>query len=177
MPPSTHPAAMPIDQLLAECELRQLRRSGPGGQHRNKVQTAVQLRHRPTLVQAEANERRSQAANHKVAVQRLRVRLAVEVRQARADRDVPSPLWSCRVPSGRIAVSAAHADFPSLLAEALDVICASRGDVKRAAALLGCTVSQLVKFLGKEPRALALVNTWRTPTCEGNNTPLHTRES
>ena len=36
-----HPAALPFDALLKECEVRRLRRSGPGGQHRNKVETAV----------------------------------------------------------------------------------------------------------------------------------------
>ena len=60
--------------------MRHERRSGPGGQHRNKVSTAVVITHRPTGVRAEANERRSQAENHREAVRRLRVRLAVEVR-------------------------------------------------------------------------------------------------
>ena len=63
MPADDHPAATRAEQLLAECEVRRLRRSGPGGQHRNKVETAVALRHLPTGVQAEANERRSQAQN------------------------------------------------------------------------------------------------------------------
>ena len=54
-----HPARLPIDELLADCEERRLRRGGPGGQHRNKVETAVELTHRPTSVAAEANERRS----------------------------------------------------------------------------------------------------------------------
>ena len=69
-----HPACLPIDELLAQCDVRHERRSGPGGQHRNKVATAVVLTHRPTGVRAEANERRSQAENHAEAVRRLRLR-------------------------------------------------------------------------------------------------------
>src|SRR5262249_27924451 len=42
-----HPAARAPDALLAECEVRRTRRSGPGGQNRNKVETAVVLRHLP----------------------------------------------------------------------------------------------------------------------------------
>lgn len=153
---SLHPAALPPDELLAQCEMRFLRRSGPGGQHRNKVSTAVVLVHRPTGVKAEANERRSQAANRTVALDRLRVQLALEVR--REPTGPASPLWQSRLRGGRIEVSRTHGDFPSLLAEALDVLAECHLDPKPAAARLGCSTSQLIKFLKTEPRALAQVN-------------------
>jgi hypothetical protein len=96
-----------------------------------------------------------------VALLRLRVNLALEVR-SRSDPDIiASRLWRSRLSGGRIAVSPTHADFPTMLAEALDAIAAGEADVKRAADALGCTISQLVKFLKKEPRSLALVNRWR----------------
>jgi hypothetical protein len=153
-----HPAALSSRELLAQCDVRFLRRSGPGGQHRNKVSTAVVLVHRPTDTKAEANERRSQAENRTVALLRLRVNLALEVRTTRHSADVPSPLWQSRCRGGRIAVSPTHDDFPALLAEARDVIAAAGFDPKVAAATLGCSASQLVKLLQKEPRALTWVN-------------------
>ena len=52
-----HPARLTADRLLGECSQKFMRRSGPGGQNRNKVETAVILTHRPTGVSAEANER------------------------------------------------------------------------------------------------------------------------
>ena len=153
-----HPAALPIDALLKECEVRHLRRSGPGGQHRNKVETAVALMHLPTGAIAEANERRSQMENQAVAVFRLRVRLALCVRSSSEENREPSELWKSRLGGGKIVVSQSHDDFPILLAEALDFIEACEADVKRAAETLGCSISQLVKFLKKEPAAMQLVN-------------------
>ncbi len=77
---SPHPAVTPVDELLSQCGLRTQRRSGPGGQHRNKTSSGVFLQHQPTGIVAEATERRSQADNRLVALTRLRFRLAVELR-------------------------------------------------------------------------------------------------
>ncbi|MEO0965778.1 MAG: peptide chain release factor-like protein, partial [Planctomycetota bacterium] len=79
---SMHPAAMTEEELIRGCEVFRGRRGGPGGQHRNKVETAVRLVHRATGLEGQASERRSQAENRRVALRRLRWRLAVEVREA-----------------------------------------------------------------------------------------------
>jgi len=96
-----------------------------------------------------------------MALARLRVNLALEIRCPCATDQGPSELWQSRCRAGRIDVRASHDDFPALLAEALDRIAAHNVDVKRAAETLTCSTSQLVKLLKKEPRALALVNRWR----------------
>jgi len=53
------------DALLAQCRMEFFRASGPGGQHRNKVSTAVRLIHEATGVKAEAVESRSQVDNRR----------------------------------------------------------------------------------------------------------------
>ena len=156
-----HPAALAIDQLLRECQLVRTRRSGPGGQHRNKVETAVVITHLPSGVKGEASERRSQSQNRAMALFRLRVNLALAVRHDRPLPILPSAGWQARCRSHRLTLSARHADFPGLLAEALDVLASFDTDVRMAAKTLGINASQLVKLLQLEPRALAQVNARR----------------
>ena len=156
-----HPAGLDAEQLLRQCDVRRTRRSGPGGQHRNKVETAVVIAHRVTGIRGEASERRSQPENLRAAIRRLRLNLALGVRHAVDPRRSPSALWQRRCPGGRMSVSPKHADFPALLAEALDAVFSQGADVTAAADRLGCTRSQLVKLLRTEPRALGLLNEQR----------------
>jgi hypothetical protein len=152
----THPAALPIDELLADCRVERTRGSGPGGQHRNKTETAIVITHLPTGVRGEASERRSQGENLTQAKFRLRVELAIEVRAPRGA--APSSLWIGRVGGERIAVSPTHDDFPAILAEALDCLAAEEWSATAAADWLGISTSQLVKLLKLAPRALWRLN-------------------
>ena len=72
-----HPSRLPEPALMENCLVRRTRHTGPGGQHRNKVETAIEIVHQPTGIVAFAGERRSQEANRQVAVFRLRVLLAL----------------------------------------------------------------------------------------------------
>jgi hypothetical protein len=154
--PAIHPTALDVETLLADCRLRFGRRSGPGGQHRNKVETAVVITHLPSGQSGSASERRSQAENRKTALARLRTNLALAVRCP--IREAPSKLWQSRCRGGRIQVNPAHDDFPALLAEALDVLAAHDMNLRTAAEWLRCTPTQLTRFLKLEERALAQVN-------------------
>lgn len=151
-----HPASADPEALIASCKVTHTRGSGPGGQHRNKVNTAVILEHEPTSITARATESRSQLENQKAALRRLRLRLALQLRCEEPGE--PSALWRSRSKGGKLSVSEEHPDFPTLLAEALDHTWAGAGDVKAAAVQLGVSTSQLAKFLSKEPPALSWVN-------------------
>ncbi len=158
-----HPATLPPEELLRACVLGKGRSSGPGGQHRNKVETLVMLRHVPTGLEAHAGERRSAEENKRVAVRRLRLLLATLVRCPVPLGEIRTELWRSRCsPTGRIACNPEHADYPALLSLAMDVAVAAGGDVKKAALRLGCSMSQLVRLIKDHPPALVELNRLRT---------------
>jgi protein subunit release factor B len=61
--------------LLRECEVETFRASGPGGQHVNKTETAVRLRHMPSGLVVTSREERSQHRNKTLCLQKLRARI------------------------------------------------------------------------------------------------------
>ena len=61
--------------LKKEVIVETYRSSGPGGQRKNKTETAVRLRHPLSGITVTATEYRSQAQNRKLAFERLRDRL------------------------------------------------------------------------------------------------------
>jgi hypothetical protein len=154
-----HPAALPPDVLLKQCDETRTRRGGPGGQHRNKVETAVVLVHRPTGLSAEASERRSQAENRRVALWRLRLLLAVSHREPPAA--TPSSLWQSRLRGQQLSIAADHDDYPALVAEAIDRLAMVGFEMGPAADALAVSMSQLTKLFRKMPAAWVAVNRLR----------------
>lgn len=153
---SSHPVFVPVEELIKQCKFTRTRRGGPGGQHRNKVETAIVVEHEPTGTTASASERRSQHANRTVAIERLRINLAVAVRTE--PDDIPSELWRSRCKSKKLSISSSHEDFSAILAEALNQIFAAELQMSKAAEVLKCSTSQLIKLIRMEDSAWTLLN-------------------
>jgi protein subunit release factor B len=83
-------AHAPLLIILKDEDLREsfARSSGPGGQHVNKVSTAVTLTHLPTGLSVTVSDSRSQSMNRRIArerlVEKLRERRQTRHREMRA---------------------------------------------------------------------------------------------
>lgn len=74
--------------LWRPCEVEEVfcRSGGPGGQHVNKVSTAVTLRHLPTGIMVRVSTSRSQARNRADAVRLLAEKIEAAAASARQKR-------------------------------------------------------------------------------------------
>lgn len=149
-------------RVLAQCQEHRYRASGPGGQHRNKTESAIRLVHQPTGITVTATERRSQHENRAVALQRLREAIAVGVRCPLDMTDIRLP--EClvgAVSGGRVAIGRRDPRQLVLVAWLLDAIGAAGGRISEAAKVFGLTTSQVVSLLKQEPKRLAAANAIR----------------
>jgi ribosome-associated protein len=64
------------EDLLRECEIDTFRSSGPGGQHVNKTESAVRLKHLPSGLVVTSRVERSQHQNKAHCLRKLREKIA-----------------------------------------------------------------------------------------------------
>lgn len=150
--------------LLTQCDQHTYKSSGPGGQHRNKVSSAVRLRHGPTGITAHGDDSRSQHENRELAISRLRMNLACRLRRP-VEKDSPLPDFIAEMiftvrggqAKGASRMQIGRKDFRFWRAAAflLDVLESCRGQISAAGALLGITTSNFVALLQQDRHLLA----------------------
>jgi len=161
--------ALSDEGLAAQCRFERFRVSGPGGQHRNKTDSAVRVTHQPSGAVGFASERRSQHQNRAVALARLRQAIALEVRSG-VDLDLyhPPPALQRVLPrsveteSPRTErVGPKHREFWTGVAPLLDLFEAVRGSTSDCSSKIGCSSNQVTKLFASEPHLWAAANAIR----------------
>jgi hypothetical protein len=150
------------DALIAQCEVDRYRASGPGGQHRNKTESAVRLRHKLTGVSAIGEDSRSQSENKLHAVRRLRAAIALDVREPVSPQ--PSARLAAFVAAGTAPLGAKTrltGDYWAAVAEMLDRLVANNLEIATTAQQLGITTGAFSKLLLHDERVGRAVNDMR----------------
>jgi hypothetical protein len=149
------------DALIAQCEVDRYRASGPGGQHRNKTESAVRLRHKLTGISAIGEDSRSQSENKLHAVRRLRSALALQVREPSTG---VSPRLAIFVAAGTAPLGAKTrltGEFWAGIGELLDLLVANQLEIATTAQQLGITTGALSKLLLHDDHVARAVNDLR----------------
>ncbi len=136
-------------RLLAQCEVHTYRASGPGGQKRNKTDSAVRLHHGPTGLVVVGTESRSQHENKARALKRLRQAIALEVRRPVDRTAFRRPAWFDDILGAkqRLDLSPKSPAYWHAVRLVMDVLDACNGSVADSAGLLGLTTANLVHFI------------------------------
>ncbi|HEU4728187.1 MAG TPA: peptide chain release factor-like protein [Kofleriaceae bacterium] len=153
------------DALIAQCEVDRYRASGPGGQHRNKTESAVRLRHKPSGISAIGEDSRSQAENKIHAVRRLRAAIALELREPVVlDGYVPSRRLAALVAGGTAPLgerTRRTGEYWAAIAELLDLLVAGALEIGATAQRLGVTTGALSKLLLHDDQVARAINDLR----------------
>lgn len=153
------------DALIGQSEVDRYRASGPGGQHRNKTESAVRLRHKLSGVSAIGEDSRSQSENKLHAVRRLRAAIALEVREpVRLEGFVPSARLAALLRGGTAPLGAKTkltGEYWAAIAELLDLVVAGELEIGTTAQRLGITTGALSKMLLHDDSVARVVNDLR----------------
>ena len=137
---------MDDESLIKACQIQFYKSTGPGGQKKNKTESAVRLTHEETGVEASAQDDRQQSVNRKRAVRRLRLKLAMEVRM--------DPVkWE-----GQLDMNPKNEKFPLFIAHIFDALEDSSWQVSTAGTFLELSTGKLIRILAKDDRVWQQAN-------------------
>jgi hypothetical protein len=152
--------------LLKDCRVDTYKSSGPGGQRKNKVETAVRLVHEPSGISAQGQQTRSQIRNKTLALRNLRMYIACACRRPQDlnQLTLPDEITDCfQLPrpgsanhvKRRLSLPSGNRCFWPVAAFVLDVFDAAEGQLSRASGALGISTANLAAFLRTDRHLLA----------------------
>jgi hypothetical protein len=159
------------EALSAQCRWEAFRARGPGGQHRDKTNTAVRVTHLPSGISATGGESRSARENRIHALKRLRLKLALEIREPIDRATFTPPPWfieARHLPRGAppsraptLELTPRHHAYFQAVGLVIDVVAEMHGDLPAVAAMLGVSTSSLTRFIEQDGQMIAIANRLR----------------
>ena len=140
--------SMSDEMLVRYCKLEFFKATGNGGQKRNKTSSAVRVTIQELGVSAEDCSERSQHRNREIALNKLRRRIAYQIRQE-------------FIPFERPECSLTHADYPLYMAKLLDLLYSCSWDYREAAVKIGVSSSSMLKTIARDPELFTYYNNMR----------------
>jgi len=132
-------------ELFAHCAMESFQASGPGGQKRNRKLSAVRIIHKPSNISVTSTETRSQSNNRHIALKKLRIKLAVEVRGPAISLD-------------RLKISLSNSIYPLWIALLFDKLWEFDFSISKTAESLGISTSKLIKLIARDSNIWKIIN-------------------
>ena len=139
--------ALDDDALLKKCRIDNFRSTGPGGQHKNKTDSAVRLTLNELQISASADESRSQHQNRLQALKRLRREIAYQLREDNIET------WD-----DDVKMNIDNPRYPFFLGIVIDALVSTEYKLGDSARLISITTGQLNKALQRDKRLWDFVN-------------------
>jgi hypothetical protein len=134
------------EEFIKRCHIDFYKASGPGGQKKNKTESAVRLTLRDSTITASASEERQQSVNRSRAISRLRMQVAFELRET-------AKVWE-----GQWDMNQKNPKYPQFIACLIDHLVKHSWKVSDAATNLSISTGKLIKILAKNDTLWQLVN-------------------
>ena len=158
--PRTALLKLPDADLLKLCEISAYKGSGPGGQHKNKTNSGVKLKlkfeknsqlstlNSQLIIESYSCDDRSSHINKLLALKKLRLKIALQIREEPATQ-IPFPF-----PGSDGKISPDNNLYPQFIADILDRINLRKGDLSEAAKMWGLSKSALNKIILQDKKVM-----------------------
>ena len=150
---------LPDADLLKLCEISAYKGSGPGGQHKNKTNSGVKLKLKENsqpVIESYSCDDRSSHINKLLALKKLRLKIALQIREEPAAQ-IPFPF-----PGSDGKISPDNNLYPQFIADILDRINFCKGDLGEAAKVWGLSKSALNKIILQDKKVMEAFKNLKT---------------
>lgn len=134
-------------ELMKQCVFDRFRARGPGGQKKNKTDSAVRIRHISLGLIGLSSESRSQHVNRIYALRRLRLKIALTLRNNDQDDQIELEKFVQQMKTTSFALNIRDPRYPIIVASLFDELNANDWKISITAKKIGITSSALNKFL------------------------------